>query len=236
MIPMLRVFWRVNLRGIVSRIRDSVREGECVGAKKVGPSGPRAQLVCLDRSASLSARGLHLGLPTRGRHTTRLLAARDAKLDYSRGNPAAKRFLRRLLRGVSRRVRRQPSAGGSSTIAPSRCSTLVAARSSSSPRPSSACSQRSFQAARLASILSLALLGQTRYDHPAVGLGAHALHVPAVGQVIEHLRHRSRTQPRGGCQLARGQLAALVQLDQQFELGMAQLLCRRGACRARAAC
>src|ERR1700704_5776123 len=60
MIPMLRVFSSENLRGMEGGRVESV--GGCVRAKKWGPSGPRALLVC-DRFASLSARGLHSSGP-----------------------------------------------------------------------------------------------------------------------------------------------------------------------------
>src|SRR6266568_2182024 len=42
MIPMLRVFWRENLRGIGEDPRWGLGG---VAGKKMGPSGPRAQLV-----------------------------------------------------------------------------------------------------------------------------------------------------------------------------------------------
>ena len=44
-----------------------------------------------------------------------------------------------------------------------------------------------------------------------------------LGEVVEHLRDRSRRQAGGERQLAGGQLAALVELDQQLELGVAEL-------------
>ena len=47
--------------------------------------------------------------------------------------------------------------------------------------------------------------------------------MPARGEVVEHLRDRRRRQARRRRELARGQLAALVQLDQQLELRVAEL-------------
>jgi hypothetical protein len=41
--------------------------------------------------------------------------------------------------------------------------------------------------------------------------------------VVEHLRDRPRCQARGERELAGGQLAALVELQQQLELGVAEL-------------
>src|SRR5271154_5968947 len=72
MIPMFRVFWRVNLRGmaqvgmLVWCLGPALSAGwNCdwlFSSKKMGPSGPRARCWSdLDRFASLSARGLHLG-------------------------------------------------------------------------------------------------------------------------------------------------------------------------------
>ena len=41
--------------------------------------------------------------------------------------------------------------------------------------------------------------------------------------MVEHLRDRPRRQARGERELAGGQLAALVELEQQLELGVAEL-------------
>ncbi len=99
----------------------------------------------------------------------------------------------------------------------------MAACSSSASRPASACSQRLRQAARLASILRATLLGQARDDDAPVARRAHPLDVPALGEVVEHLGDGSGRHPRRARELAGRQLAALVQLDQQLELCVAEL-------------
>src|SRR3981081_698834 len=58
MIPMLRGFWRENLRGM-GKIR-GVLWGGVPGEKKWAPRAHARCWSCLDRLASLSARGLHL--------------------------------------------------------------------------------------------------------------------------------------------------------------------------------
>src|SRR5437764_320715 len=52
---------------------------------------------------------------------------------------------------------------------------------------------------------------------------AVALDVAGLGQRVEHLRHRARRQARRDGELPGRQLAALVELDQQLVLGVAEL-------------
>src|ERR1700720_2673714 len=75
MIPMLRVFWSVYLRGMD---RVGVGRGVRIWAKKMDPSGPRALLVVVDRSASLSGRGLHFDLRLRQRCAHPVMHTREA--------------------------------------------------------------------------------------------------------------------------------------------------------------
>ncbi len=71
--------------------------------------------------------------------------------------------------------------------------------------------------------LAPALRGQAGDDHATIGLRARPLDVTAVGEVLEHLRDRRGRQPCRARELSGRELAALVQLDQQLELGMADL-------------
>ena len=146
--------------------------------------------------------------------------------DYSRGILRSRRASCVHALGIERRSGRCSHAapgGASSTIAPRRSSTRVAARSSSISRPASACSQRLFQASRLASIARRPL-GVRRETTTRRSVCERTRSTcPLLGQVVEHLRDRRRRQPRGGRQLAGRQLAPLEQLDQQLELSVAQL-------------
>ena len=95
-----------------------------VAGKKMGPSGPRALLVCVDRSASLSARGLHLDWRARVSGTRILRVTRDAAstiaedfgaLDGLRCRVPEGAFARaacRRLAGIARRARPRPSRQG----------------------------------------------------------------------------------------------------------------------------
>ena len=73
---MLRVFSRENF--LWHRSGSWFRFGGWWRAKKMGPSGPRALLVCVDRFASLSARGLHLRSRLHGRIARKRSPTRDA--------------------------------------------------------------------------------------------------------------------------------------------------------------
>ena len=116
-----------------------------------------------------------------------------------------------------------PRPAASSNTALRRSSTRVAARSSlglhtlqrrlPAPLPGDA----------LGLDLAPALRRQPGDDHTTIGVRARPLDVAAVGEVLEHLGDRRGRQPRRARQLSGRQLAALVQLDQQLELGVAEL-------------
>src|ERR1700683_127539 len=83
MIPMFRVFWSENFLVID---RDPLTSSRCrLQAKKLGPSGPRAQQVVYGPVASLSARGLHLALRLRGGHARTPASTRDATPTIAEG-------------------------------------------------------------------------------------------------------------------------------------------------------
>ena len=97
-----------------------------------------------------------------------------------------------------------------------------AARSSSVSTPASAASQRLCQSLRLAATRRRPWGVAAR--RPRAGRSpSGAFDVAGLGQVVEHLRDRPRRQARGERELAGGQLAALVELEQQLELGVAEL-------------
>src|ERR1700686_5742915 len=80
MIPMLRVFWRLNLRGMVVCSEVVARPDE---GKKRGPPGPRA-LPVMSRFASLCAQGLHLEVQAPRKATFARLSPPRGDADYTR--------------------------------------------------------------------------------------------------------------------------------------------------------
>ena len=195
------------------------KNGPLGPTRAAGLSGPVRVVIC-SRSPSWFL--------LRGRTCSHDCVHPRREADYSRGIPAHRALsavagFRPAVGASARGLARALGGARPRTSSPSRSSTRVAARRSSASTSSSASSQRLCQASRLASILRRALGGQARDHHPPVGLRARALDVAALGEVVEHLRDRRRREPRRGRELAGRQLAALVQLDQQLELGVAEL-------------
>ena len=165
------------------------------------------------------------------RGTRTMRSSRDASPDYSRGFPrrlaGCALTAREAVSRVPRRPARQASqvgAGGSSRASRARrSSTVAAARRSAAVTPRRACVPAALPSRALGLDLAPALGRQPRDDHAPVGLRADPLDVPALGEVVEHLGDRRRCQ-QGCCgELARRQPAALLELDQKLELGVAEL-------------
>ena len=118
------------------------------------------------------------------------------------------------------------AVGGGAFPRPSRRAARARVWPRAAPRsstPASACSQRRCHASRLASILRRPC-GVRRETTTRRSVSERTRSTwPLLSEVIEHLRDRRRRQPRRRRELPRGQLAALVELDQQLELGVAEL-------------
>ena len=181
-------------------------------------TGPRRYLLEVSiLVCRLRGRTAHTSAPTRDAAPT--IAERFRALDRLR----CRRSSAGLRAVVSRAPRRPPPAGRPRTSSPRRSSTRVAARSSSASTSASASLPAALPGLALGLDLAPALAGEARDHHPPVGLGAHPFDVAGVGEVVEHLGDRRGRQPRGGGELAGRQLAALVELDQQLELRVAEL-------------
>jgi len=70
--------------------------------------------------------------------------------------------------------------------------------------------------------LTATAIGEMGDDDAPVGLLASTLDVAARGEVIKHLRDGRRGELRSGGELASGERAALVELQQQLELRVAE--------------
>ena len=199
---------------------------QAFSGKKMGPSGPRTLMVCPGPfRVVICSRSPSWFAATRVNPAHTSVSTRDTgptiAEQFWASTPSAKGFSG----GFRARLGPSQASSGeaSSNMSPSSASTCVAARRSSAATPCKGLIPAALPGLALGLDLARALAGQPRDDHAAVGIGANPFDVTARGQVIEHLGDRRGGQPRGAREISRRELAALVELDQQLELGVAQL-------------
>jgi hypothetical protein len=69
----------------------------------------------------------------------------------------------------------------------------------------------------------VSLRGEAGADDAAIDLGADTLNVALIGEVVEHLGDGGGREAGGEGEVAGGEVAAILKLDEELELGVAEL-------------